>query len=554
MTTEELKNLLHSLCQSHENEVVEFKQTKVNLENELGEYFSALSNEANLKKRSEAWLILGVEDKTLQIVGTNFYQHAPEKLHGLKHSISIHTTGNLTFIEIHEIFVDGKRVVMFQIPAAKRGVPTSYKRHWYGRDGESLVGLSQEKLERIQQQVKEDWSAGIVQDATVNDLSPEAINFAKKQFARKYRFLTSEIKQWGDAKFLDKAKLTRNGKITRTAIILLGNEESVHLLSPSVAQISWILEDAHGEKKDYEHFFTPFLLAVNKVYVKIRNLKYRYLQSGTLFPEEVDQYDPYAIREILHNCIAHQDYEKKQRIIVCEKENEQLIFINGGTFIPGKIEDVVLRDIPVSEYRNPFLANAMVSLNMIDTIGQGIPRIFKIQRKRFFPLPEYDLNKQQVKVTLIGKVLDLDYAKILARKRDLTLDEIFLLDKVQKKTPLAKPDIIFLRKRGLIEGRKPNIFISKEIAQFTDQKPEYSKLKAFDEGYYKDMLINALREHEKLSRREIDRLLLKKLPDILTDDQKKTKIKNLLAMLRENGTIVNTGTRKDSCWQLCANK
>lgn len=50
--------------------------------------------------------------------------------------------------------------------------------------------------------------------------------------------------------------------------------------------------------KDYEHFSIPFLLAVNDVYNKIRNLRYRYITSQiSLFPNEVDQYDPYIIRE-----------------------------------------------------------------------------------------------------------------------------------------------------------------------------------------------------------------------------------------------------------------
>ncbi len=30
---------------------------------------------------------------------------------------------------------------------------------------------------------------------------------------------------------------------------------------------------------------------------------------GTLFPNEIDIYDEYVIREVLNNCIAHQDYE-----------------------------------------------------------------------------------------------------------------------------------------------------------------------------------------------------------------------------------------------------
>ncbi len=551
MSDTELHNKLESLCGTHENEVVEFKRTRVDLQEELGRYFSALSNEANLRKHSEAWLVLGIDDKTHHVVGTDFYQNSPMKLHGLKHSIAQNTTGSLTFIDIHEIFVHDKRVVMFRIPAARTGTPTGYKGHWYGRDGESLVALSQDKLERIQHQVKEDWSAGIVQDATIHDLSPEAIRFARKQYTQKNKHLASEIKQWDDVKFLDKAKLTVQGQITRAAITLLGNSESTHFLSPAVAQITWVLRSEKGIQKDYQHFFPPLLLAVDQIFAKIRNGKYRYMKAGTLFPEEVDRYDTYVIRELLHNCIAHQDYSQGGRINLVEKEEGELIYENVGDFLPGNdIKKVVLNDTPQSVYRNPFLATAMVNLNMIDTIESGIPKVFRVQKERFFPMPDYDLSDKKVKVILYGRMLDENYARLLAMQDDLSLREILALDMVQKKRRLPKNTITRLRKKHLIEGSVPNLFISKEVAQNIDKKAEYSKFKGFDEKYYQDLLLQAMKDHNQLSRPEIDRLLLEKLPDSLTEERKKTKIKNLLAKLRNGGIIVNTGSRTCPSWQL----
>jgi ATP-dependent DNA helicase RecG len=106
-------------------------------------------------------------------------------------------------------------------------------------------------------------------------------------------------------------------------------------------------------------FSIPFLLAIDEVYNKIRNLKYRYLQDGTLFPTEVLRYDPFVIREPLNNAIAHQDYSKKSRINVVEFEDDHLVFSNYGSFIPNSVEEVVLRDSPEEKYRNPFLVEAM---------------------------------------------------------------------------------------------------------------------------------------------------------------------------------------------------
>jgi ATP-dependent DNA helicase RecG len=163
-----------------------------------------------------------------------------------------------------------------------------------------------------------DWSAAIVPDANLDDLDQEALRVARENFKNKFPEKAEEANNWDDITFLNKAKLTIKGKLTRTALLLLGKDESEHFLLPADLKIRWLLKDHQGNDRDYTLFGMPLLLAVNKVYAKIRNLKYRYLPDGTLFPEEIDQYEPYAIREALNNCIAHQDYTLAGRINVIE--------------------------------------------------------------------------------------------------------------------------------------------------------------------------------------------------------------------------------------------
>ena len=57
------------LWEHAENEVVEFKKAETNFDvDELGKYFSALSNEANLREREFGWIVFGVWDKKHEIV------------------------------------------------------------------------------------------------------------------------------------------------------------------------------------------------------------------------------------------------------------------------------------------------------------------------------------------------------------------------------------------------------------------------------------------------------------------------------------------------------
>lgn len=183
---------------------------------------------------------------------------------------------------------------------------------------------------------------------------------------------------------------------------MLGRSESECYLSPGVSKIAWILKDRRGDPKDYLIVTCPMLLGVDRIYEKIRNLKYRYLKPGTLEQEEIDTYDPYLLREAIHNCIAHSDYERAGRINVVEYE-DCLVFSNLGSFIPGSVKTVIQMNAPSEYYRNRFLVEAMVNLNMVDTIGRGICKMFESQRVRAFPMPQYNLTADRTELVIQEK-------------------------------------------------------------------------------------------------------------------------------------------------------
>lgn len=532
-----------------ENEIVEFKEANVNFDfDDIGKYFSALSNEANLWNKKSAWLVFGIRDKDHAVVGTQ-YRASWRSLNSLKEEIANHTTNRISFQEIYEVHRETWRVVLFQIPPAPKWFPIARKGHYYARDHESLQPLNIEKIDRIRQQATlEDWSASICSGATIDDLDLAAVQRARSLYTAKNLQKKDEIDSRDDVTFLNKARIIVQWQITNTAILLLGKPESEHFLSPSIAKISWILKDRDWVEIDYQHFTCPFLLAVEWLYGKIRNLKYRYIADTTLFPEEVDKYDPYVIREALNNCIAHQDYTLAGKINVVENE-DSLIFTNKGSFIPQTIENVIEVDSPSEYYRNRFLSDAMVNLNMIDTIWSWIKKMFLSQKKKFFPLPEYDLSHDRVSVTIIGKVLDINYARKLAQIKNLSLHDIMLLDKVQKKKDMDIIEIKKLKEKGLIEWRKPNLYISVDVAKQTDQKSEYIKQRGFKDAHYKQMILEYLDKYKTATKQDINKLILDILPSILDKGQKENKIRNIVyAMSKKDKSIKNIGTNRNPIW------
>lgn len=545
-----LTSLLSGLIATWENEVVEFKQAGNDYDtHKIGEYFSALANEANLRNVERAWLVFGVNNKTRSVVGSDYRQdHA--RLHSLKMQIAAETEPSITFRDIHELQTTQGRVVLFEIPAAPMGMPIGWKGHYYSRAGESLTSLGLDKQDEIRRQMgASDWSAQVVQGATLGHLDAIALTRARESFAKKYanRFEPDEVMRWADSTFLDRAKLTQDGQITRTTLLLLGKEESAHLLSPNPAQMTWKLE---GAERAYQHFGPPFLLNTTALYQKVRNIQLRILPDDQLLAIELAKYDQKIVLEALHNCIAHQDYARNGRIIVTERP-DRLIFENEGAFFEGAPTDYSSGHKTPRRYRNPFLAQAMAELNMIDTMGYGIYEMHVGQARRYFPMPDYDLNEPQaVKMTIHGSIVDPAYSRLLIQKTDLSLQDIFALDRVQKKLPLDDAMVKHLRRAKLIEGKKPHLHVSASVASATSTKADYIRTRAQDDEFYAKQVIDYLTQFGSATRQEIDKLLWVKLSDALDDEQKQNKIGNLLTNLRQADIIENAGSRKSPQWVL----
>ena len=543
MTEQELHNYLQ-INYPVENEKCEWKEFKSlknavagNESNDIISYISAISN------MQGGNLIIGIQDKTLNIKGIQDF--SGYNIDNIRDRIN----GNCTNLDIENFHViefqtsdTNKTIWVFNIPKHQFRLPVyAHKKTWQRID-DNLVEMTKARLDAIltQIQINEDWSKVIINEATIEDLDKNAIEKARFEFKKRNPKYATEADNWNNSDFLNKAKLTIKGKITRTALILLGKDESEHFLDSSV-KIRWNLKTIDNQDKDFEIFSIPLLLSVDEVYKKIRNLKYRYLRDGTLFPDEVLRYEPFNIRESLNNAIAHQDYSKGARINVVEFEDDHLVFSNYGSFLPKSVEDVVLNDTPEEVYRNPFLVEAMKNLDMIETQGGGIRKIFNFQKQRFFPLPDYDFEDNKVKVTITGKILDENFAKIIIQNANIGLEDVILLDKVQKKKEITESEFRYLKKYKYIEGRKPNVYLSHNIVVLVNNeelKRAYLENRSFDDSHFKEMILEYLKKWGKCKRDKIDNLIVPKLSTVLNENQKKKKVSNFLLALKNENKII----------------
>ncbi len=520
---------------NRENRFLEFKSNHLEAK-ALGEYISALSNGACLDHKDYGYLFFGVENNTWNIKGTTFDPDR-EKVKGgqsLELFLRLNITPKIRF-EIDAFQYRGtQRIVVVKIPAAE-GEPTMFANEPFVRINESKTSLRPytDWIREIYNS-KEDWTKFIIEEASIADLDEKAIEVAKKGYKERNPKLAAHVDGWDTATFLDRAKLTVDGKITRTAILLAGKEESSHYLG-HIAQIDWKL--LTKSETAAEIFTVPFLLSTTDVLAKIRNYRFKIYPNNTLIPTEVWKYDEKMILEAMHNCIAHQRYQSNSRIIVTEKE-DSLEFWNAGDFYEGKYEDYIEGKKTPKKYRNPFLVRAMVNIKMIDSQGYGIHTMFTRQKERYLPMPDYDQTEDSgVKLSIPGNVIDLDYSVRLIQDTSIDLTTAVLLDRIQKHLDVSDAAIKKLRKDNLIEGRKGHLIISKSVAQSTGTEAEYSKQKGFSDEFCCNLIIKALGEHNSLPRIKINKLILEYLPKDKDEKLNKYKVGNLLSKLKRQGKI-----------------
>ena len=563
MTEQELQQYIRQRY-PEENARCEWKEMK-NLKNSFNgkEGNDVLSYVSAIANMEGGELVIGVKDQTLDIVGTDlsaltFNGFAATPLTAtfklVEQCVNLSSEG--LHIEEFITYDTHKTVWIIHIPKHQPRRPVYAHRKAWQRIADSLVEMTQERMQRILSEpsaVFGDWTANIIEDATIDDLDPDAIRMAREKYTERHEIRAKEIESWDDATFLNKAKITRAGKITNAAIILLGREESEHFLSPAVCVIRWKLLAKEDKNKDFHNFHVPMIKSVEEITTGyIRNNNYVYTVSGNIFPENMMRYDVFTLREPICNAIGHQDYGMGARIELLEYEDEKLVIQNYGQFIPNSVEDVVEKDCPDSRYRNPFLMEAMCNIGMAETEGGGIRKLFVQQRKRFFPMPIYDLSGQKVRCEIQGKVLNENFAKILVNNPTLSLSEIIMLDKVQKReySSLTDDAVALLRQKKFVEGRRHNLYLSFKIVESSKHiglKASYIKNKSFDDAYYKKLIEDYLLKFGSASRTDLDELLLDKLPDVLDETQKYNKVTNLLASLRRAGKIHVIGRK----WLLC---
>ena len=397
---EQVDILLGLLAKPAETEIVEFKRAKNSFsDSDLGQYFSALSNEANLKGEAYAWLVFGVDNSTHELTDTQYKPSRPS-LDEMKKKIGDQITNRITFEEIYDLMYQGKRVVMFQIPAAPQGIPIAYQGHYYGRDGESLGALNLQEIERIRSQRTD--NSFEMRPAKSGLTSSEVLQYLnyKKLYERidrripreesvildllkEYAYITEDHGSWAITNMgalLFANRLTDFENLRFRGLILRRYEGNNNLV---------MINERHSEA-GYAVEFDDLL-----DWLENNTSKEKIISSRT---REIT-YPRVAIREFMANVMVHQDFSITGMPLTIEIFSNRIVFTNPGSLLNDANR---LIDLPPHS-RNETLAQAMLQVDLCERRGSGYDRAVEGIESMCLPPYKVEAGNNFTRVTMYPK-------------------------------------------------------------------------------------------------------------------------------------------------------
>lgn len=397
-----LKELIKLPC---ETEWIEFKVNKSEPQM-IGEYISALSNAAALLKKSNAYLIWGIDDKTHEIIGTDFnYRLAKKGNEELESWLSRLLEPKINF-KFNELFIGNKKIVILDIDKAITR-PISFMGQEFIR-----IGSNKKKLKDYPEKERELWR---VFDENVSELRIAKHNLSFDEvldvldFVSYYRSLGFGLPKNKDkieSDFLNEKFIIKTTQemydITNLGALLLARDVTkFETIAHKYVRVIWYKDKSKLETIREQEFLGGYILEYENIINYIMTIIPQEEVIENSIRKSKFSYPEIAIREIVANILIHQDIEKKGTSPMVEVFSNRIEFSNLGA--PLVSIDRIIDTVPLS--RNESIAKMMRKCGICEERGSGYDKIIN-------SLSEYNLlapkienqNNQFTKVTLYSKI------------------------------------------------------------------------------------------------------------------------------------------------------
>lgn len=383
-----------------ENEWIEFKENN-HKPVEIGKRLSALGNGACLRGFDHGYLVFGVEDETLKIVGTNFDPNSNCKGKESYHSWlvnKLHPKLNLEFIQFK---YEEKRIVMIKVPAAP-SEPISFDKQRFIRIGSTTQSLS--RFPGIEREIwlkahETDFESLIAKDGLTGQRVLNLLDYNTYYKLRNIQ-LPEESKiltQFVDNGFVKRTDF--NYSILNLGALLLARniKEFPDFVNKTIRLIVYEKNDKASSIFDIEGgkgYATGFQSMINFIDKKIPNSEY--ISKALRIKKK--KFPIIALRELIANSLIHQDLKVTGSRPMIEIYPDRIEVTNPG--IPLIEIDRFIDTHPKS--RNEKLAHSMRILGFCEERGSGIDKVIEVCAENLLPPPKFMKGDHYTRVVLYG--------------------------------------------------------------------------------------------------------------------------------------------------------
>ncbi len=487
-------------------------------------------------------LALGMEDKyPHKVVGTTQSFNAIGELESkIYNDTGIHP-------DVYELYENKSsktgRVLVINIPARPLGKVFKFEDVPLMRVGEELRPMSDEVLRKIWLEQESDFSAEICEEATLEDLSQEAIDILKQKYATKQNNPT--FISLNNHQILSDLSLVINGKVTYAALILCGKEESLQRFIP---QCRIILEYRKSESlipyNNRTEYLKPFYLMIDQLWhdINLRNDKIDVSEGSYIF--NIPFFNEEVIREAVNNAVAHRDYRRTSETFILQYQ-DKLVVKNMGGFPLGVTQENLLR--VQSTPRNRLLADVLSKTGIVERSGQGVDKIFRNMLSEGKEEPDYSHSDEfRIELHLSSIVKDVAFAQFieseqreLPEEERLSVFEVLALNQIKEnKRAEIEPDIInSLLKRGMIEkrGKTRGIYyvLSKNYYEFAGKEGEYTQQVNWTVGQAWPVILSHFSAFTKAKMKDFETMLQSHMT--------RRQVKAMIDQLVRHGELLKQG-------------
>ena len=390
-----------------ENEWVEFKHN-YHGEEEIGERISAIANSACLDNRECGYLVFGVDNDTHNIVGTTF-KPTQKKVgnNELENWLIQNLTPRIDF-RIYEFQCEGKDVALFEIPAAENQ-PVDFKKIAYIRVGSITRKLADfpNKERKIWNNVKYNFESSIaLKDCCASDI----VRLLDTQAYFDLMGLPYPTTQEGVIeKFIMDGLVVKNDdgySITNIGGILFA--KNLHEFKSLERKIVRVVQYKSNNKIETildEEFVQGYAVGFTTLVKFINDLLPRNEVIGDALRKDIRMYPQLAIRELVANCIIHQDFSMTGTATIVEIYNDRIEFSNPGVPLIDTI-----RFIDEYRSRNEKIASLMRRMKICEEKGSGIDKVIFECELYQLPAPYFISTDVHTKVILYAykQLRDMD--------------------------------------------------------------------------------------------------------------------------------------------------